>query len=211
MCADATSRTPCVPRSSAATASTSRSPAATPTAPMSPACRSPAFGAGKSSGSGSSRPGTIDGVTAKGDEYAEVLTRASEHAQAWLDGLPEQRVAPSVTADELRSLFGGPLGATGRDPAAVVDELAANAPPGLMAIQSGRFFGWVMGGTLPAALGADWLVSAWDQNTGLRYATPATAAIEEAAAAWLLDLLGLPAEADVGFVTGATMANFTGL
>jgi glutamate/tyrosine decarboxylase-like PLP-dependent enzyme len=76
---------------------------------------------------------------------------------------------------------------------------------------SGRFFGWVIGGTLPAALGADWLVSAWDQNTGLRYATPAAAAIEEVAGGWLVDLLGLPSGASVGFVTGATMANFTGL
>lgn len=76
---------------------------------------------------------------------------------------------------------------------------------------SGRFFGWVIGGSLPAALATDWLVSAWDQNAGLRYATPAMAAIEEAAGAWLLDLLGLPAGSDVGFVTGATMANFTGM
>ncbi len=80
-----------------------------------------------------------------------------------------------------------------------------------MAMPSGRFFGWVIGGTLPAALASDWLVSAWDQNAGLRYATPAMAAIEESAGAWLLDLLGLPAACDVGFVTGATMANFTGL
>jgi glutamate/tyrosine decarboxylase-like PLP-dependent enzyme len=78
-----------------------------------------------------------------------------------------------------------------------------------MAMQSGRFYGWVIGGTLPAALVADWLVSAWDQNAASRYATPATAAAEEAAAAWLLELLGLPAGADVGFVTGAMMANFT--
>ncbi|MBB5641587.1 glutamate/tyrosine decarboxylase-like PLP-dependent enzyme [Cryobacterium roopkundense] len=80
-----------------------------------------------------------------------------------------------------------------------------------MAMPSGRFFGWVIGGTLPAALGADWLVSAWDQNSGLRFATPAMAAAEEAAAGWLLDLLGLPLTADVGFTTGATMANFVGL
>ncbi len=80
-----------------------------------------------------------------------------------------------------------------------------------MAMPSGRFFGWVIGGTLPAALAADWLVSAWDQNSGLRFATPATAAIEEAAGKWLLELLGLPEESDVGFATGATMANFTGL
>jgi glutamate/tyrosine decarboxylase-like PLP-dependent enzyme len=95
--------------------------------------------------------------------------------------------------------------------AAVVEYLADKAEPGLMAMPSGRFFGWVIGGTLPAALAADWLVSAWDQNSGLRYATPAMAAIEEAAGHWLLDLLGLPAESDVGFTTGATMANFTGL
>jgi glutamate/tyrosine decarboxylase-like PLP-dependent enzyme len=78
-------------------------------------------------------------------------------------------------------------------------------------MQSGRFFGWVIGGTLPAALGADWLVSTWDQNSGMRYASPAMAAAEEAAAGWLLDLLGLPSGSDVGFTTGATMANFVGL
>src|ERR671926_109223 len=100
---------------------------------------------------------------------------------------------------------------SGMAPADVVDYLAANAEPGLMAMPSGRFFGWVIGGTLPAALAADWLVSSWDQNAALRYATPATAAIEEAAAGWLLDLLGLPPTADVGFVTGGTMANFTAL
>ena len=92
--------------------------------------------------------------------------------------------------------------ASGCDAAEVVDLLATGAEPGLMAIGSGRFFGWVIGGTLPAALAADWLVSAWDQNAGLRYATPAAAAIEEVAGAWLLDLLGLPASASVGFVTG---------
>ena len=91
----------------------------------------------------------------------------------------------------------------------MIDRLAEVAEPGLMAMGSGRFFGWVLGGVLPAALGADWLVSAWDQNTALRYATPATAATEEVAASWLLDLLGLPASADVGFVTGGMMANFT--
>jgi glutamate/tyrosine decarboxylase-like PLP-dependent enzyme len=93
----------------------------------------------------------------------------------------------------------------------VVDFLARTAEPGLMAMPSGRFFGWVIGGTLPAALASDWLVSAWDQNAGLRYATPAMAAIEESAGAWLLELLGLPGGSDVGFVTGATMANFTGM
>jgi glutamate/tyrosine decarboxylase-like PLP-dependent enzyme len=93
----------------------------------------------------------------------------------------------------------------------VIDELAAFAEPGLMAMPSGRFFGWVIGGTLPAALAADWLVTAWDQNAGMRFATPAAAVLEETAACWLLDLLGLPPGADVRFTTGGTMANFVGL
>ena len=120
-------------------------------------------------------------------------------------------MGPRKTAADLAADFGGPLPRTGTPPAEVVDYLAEKAEPGLMAMPSGRFFGWVIGGTLPAALAADWLVSAWDQNAGLRFATPAMAAVEEAAGAWLLELLGLPAECDVGFATGATMANFTGL
>ena len=150
-------------------------------------------------------------MTARGEQFDKPLATAADHARRWLGSIPDRRVAPRASADELRSVFGGRLPERGSDPSEVIDALAAGADAGLMAIASGRFFGWVIGGTLPAALAADWLVSAWDQNTGLRYATPATSAIEEAAAAWLLDLLGLPAGCDVGFVTGATMANFTGL
>jgi glutamate/tyrosine decarboxylase-like PLP-dependent enzyme len=95
------------------------------------------------------------------------------------------------------------------DPVDVIKSLAETAEPGLMAMGSGRFFGWVIGGTVPAALAADWLISAWDQNAGLRFATPGVVAAEETAARWTLDMLGLPAAAAVGFVTGATMANFS--
>ncbi len=112
----------------------------------------------------------------------KALDRAADHARAWLHSLDDRRVAPRATADEIRAAFGGPMPQGGLDPAEVVDLLAAGAEPGLMAIPSGRFFGWVMGGTLPAGLAADWLVSAWDQNTGLRFATPAAAALEEVAA-----------------------------
>ena len=140
-----------------------------------------------------------------------VLQRALEHAREWRAGAPEHPVGPSAGLEEMLATFGGPLPERGADPVAVVDELATGAAPGLLNIQSGRFFGWVMGGTLPAALGADWLVSAWDQNAGLRDAMPATAVLEEVAGDWLLELLDLPCGADVGFVTGATMANFTGL
>src|SRR5690606_1540811 len=150
-------------------------------------------------------------MSASGDVYRAALDRARQHAQAWLGTVPERRVGPSRGAGRRGAEFARALPEGPSAPAAVIDALAAISEPGLMAIQSGRFFGWVMGGTLPAALAADWLVSAWDQNGGLRYATPATAAIEEAAGGWLLQLLGLPAGSDVGFTTGATMASFVGL
>jgi len=150
-------------------------------------------------------------MTARSDAYTAALDRAVAHTHAWLDSMPDRPIPPRRTADELREGLGGPLPDHPSDPADVVDLLAESIEPGLMAMPSGRFFGWVIGGTLPAALAADWLTSAWDQNTGLRFASPGTVAAEEAAGAWLLELLGLPTGADVGFVTGATMANFTGL
>lgn len=142
-------------------------------------------------------------------DYRAALERAHHHASEWLDSVPTRPVRPSAAVDELD--FAGPLPDGPTDAAEVVDELVRKAEPGLMAIPSGKFYGWVMGGTLPAALAADWLVSAWDQNSGLRFATPAAAAIEEAAGAWLLELLGLPLDSDVGFTTGGTTANMVGL
>lgn len=139
------------------------------------------------------------------------MDAAAGHAREWLESQPTRHVGPRSTAGELEAVFGGPMPAGGLPAGEVIDFLATKAEPGLMAMPSGRFFGWVIGGTLPAALAADWLVSAWDQNSFLRAATPATAVIEAAAGHWFLDLLGLPEEADVGFVTGATMANFAGL
>jgi hypothetical protein len=142
------------------------------------------------------------------ESRSAALERAHEHAVTWLDSLDERPVPPAVDADEMvRRLGDLPDGPT---PAAeVVDLLAEACEPGLVAIPSGRFFGMVIGGSLPAALGADWLTSAWDQNVGLRSLTPAGAAVEEVAGRWLLDLFGLPSGSAVGFVTGATMANFT--
>ncbi|NUU17031.1 aspartate aminotransferase family protein [Cellulomonas humilata] len=150
-------------------------------------------------------------MTARWPEFAPALDRATHHAREWLTSLADRPVHPRVDADALAPVLGGPLPEGPTAPEAVVDELAAGIEPGLMGMPSGRFFGWVIGGTLPAALAADWLTSAWDQNTAMRHATPGVVAVEEAAGAWALDLLGLPAGADVGFVTGATMANFTGL
>lgn len=144
-------------------------------------------------------------------DYRAALDRAHAHALEWLDSVNSRPVGPRATADELFAEFSGPLQDEPLDAASVVDELARISEPGLMSMASGRFFGWVIGGTLPAAMGADWLVGAWDQNAAMRGATPATAAAEHAAGAWLLDLLGLPAHSDVGFTTGATAANFVGL
>lgn len=145
------------------------------------------------------------------DDYRAALDVAHERALAWLDSVPDRPVRPTAGIEAQEAVFSGPLQNGPLDPAAVVAELAEKAEPGLMAMDSGRFFGWVIGGTLPAALGADWLVSTWDQNSALRAATPSIAAIEAAAGRWLVDLLGLPEGSDVGFTTGATMANFTGV
>ena len=148
-------------------------------------------------------------MTARAEDYAAALEAALTHARRWLASVPNRPVPPRMNADELRLAFGEMIPDGPSDPGAVIDTLGEATDPGLMAIGSGRFFGWVIGGTLPAALAADWLVSAWDQNAGMRTATPGVVAAEEAAARWLLDLLRLPEGCDVGFVTGATMANFS--
>jgi glutamate/tyrosine decarboxylase-like PLP-dependent enzyme len=145
------------------------------------------------------------------DEYKDVLDRATARSMEWIESLPTRPVAPSANVEAMKKVFARPLQGEALDPVDVVEELATLADPGLMAMPSGRFFGWVIGGTLPAALGADVLVSSWDQNAGMRYASPSTAAIEEVAGEWLVDLLGLPEGSDVGFTTGATMANWMGL
>src|SRR3954463_9179604 len=148
-------------------------------------------------------------MSAGEERYRDALEAAVRHARQWLVSQDPRHIGPGATAAELAADFGGPLPQEGMPADEVVDYLAAKAEPGLMAMPSGRFFGWVIGGTLPAALAADWLVSAWDQNAGLRAITPGAVAVEQSAADWLLDVLGLPATADVGFVTGATMSNFT--
>lgn len=150
-------------------------------------------------------------MSAGGEPYSEALSVAAARAREWLESLPDRHVGPLKNAHDLAADFGGPFPEHGMPAADVVEYLADKAEPGLMAMPAGRFFGWVIGGTLPAALAADWLVSAWDQNAVLRVSAPAMAAIEDAAGRWLVDLLGLPERSDVGFVTGATMANFTGL
>jgi glutamate/tyrosine decarboxylase-like PLP-dependent enzyme len=141
----------------------------------------------------------------------DLLRRTAELAIDYRSSLPERRVgvAPELTSDDLRRSLGGPLPRHGTDPRIVVEELAAGVEPGLIAMSGPRYFGFVIGGSVPAALAVDWLTAVWDQNVGLYLGTPAAAIVEEVAAAWLVELLGLPAETTVGFTSGATMANFT--
>ncbi|HEX3959983.1 MAG TPA: pyridoxal-dependent decarboxylase [Trebonia sp.] len=142
-------------------------------------------------------------------EYESALACAVDHATRWLDSLPTRPVPPQADVSAVIKALGAELpdGPTAADE--VIDLLATGSEPGLAAMPSGRFYGMVIGGTHPAALAADWLVSAWDQNAWLRQVTPAHSAVEDITRSWLLDLLGLPADSGVGFVTGATMSNFT--
>lgn len=144
-------------------------------------------------------------------ELRSLLARAAELAADFRESLPERRVVPPTTADELRARLGAPLPERPSPAEQVIDELAAAAEPGLVATAGGRFFGFVIGGTVPASLAADVLTSAWDQNAGLYVAAPSASVVEEVAGAWLVELLGLPAHASFGFVTSGQMANFTAL
>ena len=144
-------------------------------------------------------------------DRTRALRAAVTQAERFLDTLDERRVGAPADASAIRRRLGGPLSEEGEDPAAVIDALAEGADPGIVASAGPRYFGFVTGGALPAALAADWLVSAWDQNVAFHPMSPAAAAIEEIVAEWTLDLLGLPAGASVGFVTGAQGANTTGL
>ncbi|MFD7625843.1 pyridoxal phosphate-dependent decarboxylase family protein [Streptomyces sp. NPDC059851] len=143
------------------------------------------------------------------DAREAALRRAHGHAVRWLASLSERRVPARASVDEVVRALGTELPEGPGVPAEVVDLMAEACEPGLTAFPSGRFHGFVVGGTEPAALAADWLVSAWDQNCVMRAASPAYAAAEDIASTWLLDLLGLPARSAVGFTTGATTANFT--
>ncbi len=144
-------------------------------------------------------------------EARDLLRLTAELAADYVETLGERPVFPNVTPEELRLALGGPLPDGPLDPARVVTELAEAAEPGVVAIGSGRYFGFVIGGSLPAALAADWLTSAWDQNAGLYACGPSASVVEQVVREWLVDLFGLPANASIGYVTGAQMANVTGL
>lgn len=144
-------------------------------------------------------------------DWAGPLSEAYRLATTYLAGVPDRPVGARASLRQLRAALGGPLPQRPTDPRAVIAALATAVQAGLMTTASGRFHGFVIGGATPAALAADWLTATWDQNAALYTAAPAAAVVEEVAGAWLVTLLGLPAHASVGFVTGAQMANFTAL
>lgn len=143
---------------------------------------------------------------------SELLRAVAERAIRYRESLTDAIVVPTASPASLRAALAGHLPEGASDPAAVLTALADTLEAGgLMAMNSGRFFGFVIGGSIPAALAADWLVTAWDQNSGLFAPTPGTAIVEEVAGAWILELLGLPTDASFAFVTGGQMANTTSL
>jgi glutamate/tyrosine decarboxylase-like PLP-dependent enzyme len=144
-------------------------------------------------------------------ERRTLLRQTAEIAADFLDGLDRRPVPAIATHEELMASMGGALPDRGEAPGEVIDRLAAIADPGLIATAGPRFFGFVIGGSLPSALAADWLTSAWDQNAGLYVIGPSASVAEEVAGGWLVDLFGLPEGSSVGFSTGATMASFTAL
>jgi glutamate/tyrosine decarboxylase-like PLP-dependent enzyme len=147
-------------------------------------------------------------VAFRSDAHRRLFERATEHACRFRDRIAERPPRPVVAAAELEALFDGPTPEIGAAPLAVIDALDAAANPGLTASTGPRFFGWAVGASHPVAVAADMLTSAWGQNAGGFALSPAAAVAEKVAARWLLDMLGLPQDCSVGFVTGATMANF---
>ncbi len=144
------------------------------------------------------------------DEREAALRRAAEIGFAYLSKLPERAVGARADAATIASRLGD-LADEGMDPTRVVEELATAVDPGLVGSLGPRYFGFVIGGQLPASAAADWLTAAWGQNAALHASSPAGAAVEQVAGRWMLDLLGLPADASFGLPTGAGLGNTVGL
>jgi glutamate/tyrosine decarboxylase-like PLP-dependent enzyme len=141
----------------------------------------------------------------------ELLTATAERAARYAAVIRERRVAPSPDAIASLEALGGPLPQGPSEPAQVLALLDDVGSPATVAATGGRYFGFVTGGTVPAALAANWLAGIWDQNAAFSVMSPVAAKLEEIVLAWILDLLPLPANSGAGFVTGTTMASFTAL
>jgi glutamate/tyrosine decarboxylase-like PLP-dependent enzyme len=142
-------------------------------------------------------------------DFRNALNIAFNQSISHLEHLDESSVAATADAPTLRRQIDKPLGEQGLPPAQVIEELVHGVQGGLLGSAGGRFFGWVIGGALPAAVAADWLTSAWQQNAGLYACAPAAAIVEETVGRWLKEILGLPQQASFALVTGCQMAHVT--
>jgi len=147
-------------------------------------------------------------MTDETEAAMSAMARAARHAIAYRQTVATAERTPTASYAQIFAAFDLPTPEAGGDPEAIIEELAALATPGLRASTAPRFFGWVIGQSHPTGVAADWLTAAWGQNASNVACSPAASAVEAVAAAWLLDLLRLPADASVGLVTGATSANF---
>lgn len=145
------------------------------------------------------------------EDMPSLLAAVQQHASSWFAALEKRPVRATMSGDELRQILGGPLAEQGIAAEKIAEILANAGNSGTLALAGPRYFGFVIGGALPAAVAADWLVSAWDQNSGLYVMSPLVAVIEQITGAWLREIVGLPTTMSFGFVTGCQMANFTGL
>jgi len=141
----------------------------------------------------------------------ELLSDVATRASRYLAGVNQRSVAPAAEASDRLQELGGTLPDASADPSQLLALLDEIGSPATVATTGGRYFGFVIGGTLPASLAANWLAGAWDQNGAMQVMSPIAAKLEEVVRGWLLDLLGLPSESAAGFVTGTTLANFSGL
>jgi len=141
--------------------------------------------------------------------YRPVLERTLGYVLSYLDNLDNMPVAATATLEELRARLVRPLNDGSLDATEVIDDLVRDSAGGILGSAGGRFFGWVIGGAVPAALAGDWLTATWDQNAALYACGPAEAVIEEVCGAWLKELLNLPASASFALVTGCQMAHMT--
>lgn len=139
----------------------------------------------------------------------QVLQQAAQHAIDYLEGLDSRPIKTAATLAELRERLGRVLSGKGVPADQVIEDLVSDAAGGILGSGSGRFYGWVIGGSLPVALAADWLTSTWDQNAASNVTAPAEAVVEEISGAWMKQLLNLPASASFAFVTGCQMAHNT--
>ncbi len=141
----------------------------------------------------------------------KLLVETADRAARYIRGIANRRVAPSPADVARLEALGGPLPQLPADPSEVLALLDDIGSPGTVATTGGRYFGFVIGGSLPAALAANWLAGAWDQNAGMQVMSPVAAKLEEVVLEWMVDVLGLPSGSGAGFVTGTTMANFSAL